>query len=237
MRCINNNSCAAGVSRAGNSERTMRGRLAIPIASRHLALRFVSFVCCALMAACSSTKNETTASHLIVVKATATGMVERVLVNEGTEVNAGAAILEIAVPAGASITNQNQARESAQSAVSRAERDARDAEAEVNRAAVEVQRVEPLVATGAAPQAQLDAARAQYQHAQERVERLRDSARQAISRAVTQEGSQSASAIAPAPTIVAVSAPAAGNLRVVSVHAGQSVTAGQPIATISTREP
>lgn len=214
----------------------MKGRLAISIASRRRALWLASFVCCALIAACSSAKNETAANHLIVVKATATGTVERVLVNEGTAVNAGATILEIAVPAGTAIANQNQARESAQSVLSRAERDARAAEAEVNRAAVEVQRVEPLVATGAAPQAQLDAARAQYQHAQERFEHLRDSAQQALSRAVTQEGSQAAPAIAPAPTIVAVSTPAAGNLRVVSVRAGQPVIAGQPIATISTRD-
>jgi len=193
------------------------------------------FVGCALFVACSSAMNENAPSHLIVVKATTTGTVERVLVNEGTDVNAGATILEIAVSAGTSTINQNQAREPAQSAVARTQRDARDAEEEVNRAAVEVQRVEPLVANGAAPQAQLDAARAQYQHAQERLERLRESAQQAQERAVTEQGSQSASAIRPAPTIVAVSAPAAGNLRVISVRAGQQVAAGQPIATISTR--
>jgi multidrug efflux pump subunit AcrA (membrane-fusion protein) len=197
----------------------------------------VSFACCALLAACSAAKNENAASHLIVIKATATGTVERVLVGEGTEVNAGATVLEIAVPAGASIANQSRGRESSQSAAGRAERDARDAEAEVNRAAVEVQRVEPLVAAGAAPQAQLDAARAQYQHAQERLERLRESAQQAQSHAVAEQGGQPAPAVAPAPTIVAVSTPAAGNLRVVSVRAGQPVTAGQPIATLSTREP
>ena len=213
----------------------MQARLSIQAVSRRKARWLVIFAGCVLFAACSSAKNENVASNLIVVKATTAGTVERVLVNEGTDVNAGATILEIAVPTGPSTTNQNQAREQAQSAINRTQRDVADAEAEVNRAAVEVQRVEPLVATGAAPPAQLDAARAQYQQAQERLQRVRESAQQAQARAVTEQGSEASPAIAPAKTIVAVSAPAAGNLRVISVRAGQHVAAGQPIATISTR--
>jgi multidrug efflux pump subunit AcrA (membrane-fusion protein) len=209
--------------------------LSIQAVSRCKAAWLVIFACCALFAACNSAKNENGASNLIVVKATTAGTVERVLVNEGTDVNAGATILEIAVPTGPSTTNQNQARTRAQSAVGQTQRDVAAAETEVNRAAVEVQRVEPLVATGAAPSAQLDAARAQYQQAQERLQRVRESAQQAQARAITEQGSEASPAIAPAETVVAVSAPAAGNLRVVSVRAGQHVTAGQPIATISTR--
>jgi multidrug efflux pump subunit AcrA (membrane-fusion protein) len=213
----------------------MRVRLSIPVVSRRKAAGLLIFVGCALFAACGPAKNENAANNLIVVKATTAGTVERVLVNEGTEVNAGATILEIAVPLNPSTTNQNQPGEQARSAISRTQRDVADAEAAANRAAVEVQRVEPLVATGAAPQAQLDAARAQYQQAQERLQRVRESAQQAQARAVVEQGSEAASAVAPAKTIVAVNTPAAGNLRVISVRAGQHVAAGQPIATISTR--
>lgn len=215
----------------------MPAPLSLQAASGRTATRrnaIALLVCAALLAGCHRAKPEGAATNLVVVKAMASGTVQRVLVNEGTDVQAGATILEIIVPAAASTANQNQAREQAQAAVSRAQRDLTDAETEVNRAAVEVQRVEPLVASGAAPQAQLDAARAQYQQAQERLQRVRDSAAEARSQAVAEQGREAGSRVAPAQTVVAVSAPAAGNLRVISVRAGQQVAAGQPIATIST---
>jgi multidrug resistance efflux pump len=188
-----------------------------------------------LMAGCHSSANQNAATDLVVVKATRSGVVERVLVNEGTNVNEGATLIEIAVPVESASTNQNSAEAQARVAISRTQRDISDAEAEVNRAAVEVQRVEPLVASGAAPQAQLDAARAQYQQAQERLQRVRESAAQAESRAVVAAGSNSP-AQPPAQTIVAVSAPTSGNVRVISVRAGQRVTAGQAVATVSTNQ-
>jgi len=195
---------------------------------------FISLVIFAvLMVGCHSSADKNTASDLVVVKATAAGTVQRVLVSEDANVNEGATLIEIAVPVESPTTNQNQAGEQARAAVSRTQRDISDAEAEVNRAAVEVQRVEPLVATGAAPQAQLDAARAQYQQAQERLQRVRESATQAQARAVVAAGSNTSTA-APALTIVNVSAPTSGNVRVISVRAGQRVTAGQAIATVST---
>jgi multidrug efflux pump subunit AcrA (membrane-fusion protein) len=186
-----------------------------------------------LMAGCHSSANKNAATDLVVVKATRSGTVQRVLVNEGTNVNEGATLIEIAVPVESPATNQNQAEEQARAAISRTQRDISDAEAEVNRAAVEVQRVEPLVAAGTAPQAQLDAARSQYQQAQERLQRVRESAAQAETRAVAAAGSNSP-AQPPAQLVVAVSAPASGNVRVISVRAGQRVTAGQAIATVST---
>ncbi|MFL6215411.1 MAG: hypothetical protein ACJ74J_16125 [Blastocatellia bacterium] len=196
-------------------------------------LSLVVFACVLIANGCHSSANKNAATDLIVVKATRSGTVQRVLVNEGTNVNEGATLIEIAVPVEPSSMNQNQAGEQARAAVSRTQRDISDAEAEVNRAAVEVQRVEPLVAAGAAPQAQLDAARSQYQQAQERLQRVRDSAAQAEARAVVAAGSN-ASAQPPAQTIVAVSAPASGNVRVISVRAGQRIIAGQAIATVST---
>jgi multidrug resistance efflux pump len=201
-----------------------------------VSARFISlviFICLLIASGCHSSANKHAATDLVVVKATQSGVVQRVLVNEGTNVNEGATLIEIAVPVEPSSTNQNQAEAQARAAISRTQHDISDAEAEVNRAAVEVQRVEPLVASGAAPQAQLDAARSQYQQAQERLQRVRESAAAARSRAVVAASSNSPAQPA-AQTIVAVSAPAAGNVRVISVRAGQRVTAGQAIATVST---
>jgi len=122
-------------------------------------LWFISLIGFAmLMAGCHSSANKNAAADLVVVKATRSGTVQRVLFNEGTNVNEGATLIEIAVPVEPSSTNQNQAEAQARAAISRTQHDISDAEAEVNRAAVEVQRVEPLVAAGTAPQAQLDAA-------------------------------------------------------------------------------
>ncbi len=214
--------------RHADTERSPCLRVSVP---RWLIVLIVS-ACLLIASGCHSSDNKNAATNLVVVKATRSGVVERVLVNEGTNVNEGATLIEIAVPVGPSATNQNQAEQQARAAISRTQRDISDAEAEVNRAAVEVQRVEPLVASGAAPQAQLDAARSQYQQAQERLQRVRESAAQAETRAVAAAGS---SAPAPPPAqIVAVSAPASGNVRVISVRAGQRVTAGQAIATVST---
>ena len=198
------------------------------------AAALAAFTCLVLTAGCHSSADKNTASDLVVVKATTSGTVRRVLVSEDANVQEGATLIEIAVPVAPSSVNQNQAGEQARAAVGRTQRDISDAEAEVNRAAIEVQRVEPLVAAGAAPQAQLDAARAQYQQAQERLQRVRDSAAQAQARAVAAAGGNT-SAAAPAQTVVAVNAPASGNVRVISVRAGQRVTAGQVIATVSTR--
>src|SRR5438128_11474882 len=143
--------------------------LCLPASAPLCLIALVVFACVLIASGCHSSANKNmAATDLIVVKATRSGTVQRVLVNEGTNINEGATLIEIAVPVEPSSMNQNQAGEQARAAVSRTQRDISDAEAEVNRAAVEVQRVEPLVASGAAPQAQLDAARSQYQQAQER---------------------------------------------------------------------
>lgn len=198
-----------------------------------LAITLLSLV---MNAACrSSNKNEAPAG-LVVVKATATGEVRRVLVSEGAAVNEGAAIIEIAVKVDAPAAEQDRAgeQERARAALDAAQREIAAAEAEVSRTSVEVQRVEQLVRAGAAPQAQLDAARAQYQQAQERVERVRDIARNAQTGVVSGQENRS-STITQGERIVGVTVPASGTVRVISARVGQRVTAGQAIATLSTQ--
>ena len=120
----------------------------------------------------------------------------------------------------------------ARAALSAARKDISEAEAEVNRAAVEAQRIEPLVQSGAAPQSQLDAARAQYQQAQERLDRLRQTARSAQNNVVISEG-RAAPGPAAAEEVVEVRVPVSGTVRVLRARAGQQVITGQPIATLS----
>jgi multidrug resistance efflux pump len=195
-------------------------------------------VCVSAGAACrrEAEQEGRTPSGLVVINAPATGEVRRVLVVEGADVSEGATVVEIAVaeaPAGRGRAEDPVER--ARTAVRGARGDVAAAEAEVARASVEVQRVEPLVAAGAAPQAQLDAARAQFQQAQERLTRLRETARSAQDYFVAQEGGALAPA-APGPPperLVPVRVPAAGEVRAISVRPGQRVTTGQPLATVS----
>ena len=173
---------------------------------------------------------------LVVVNAPAAGEVRRVLVGEGALVSEGAAVVEIAVAEGrpGPARGEDPAAR-ARSAVRGARGEVAAAEAEVGRASVEAQRVESLVAAGAAPRAQLDAARAQYQQAQERLERLREAAQSAQDNFVAQEGSarRGAGDGGPPERIVAARATSAGEVRAVSVRPGQRVSAGQPLATVA----
>lgn len=175
------------------------------------------------------------ASKLVVVKAPVTGEVRRVLASEGATVSEGAILVEISVSSSAQGARDNigedQAR--ARAALGTAQKQIAEAEAEVNRAAVETQRIEPLVRSGAAPQSQLDAARGQYQQAQERLDRLRESARSAQSNVVRAEGRRLAPEAMAAESIVEVRVPEAGTIRVLRARAGQQIIAGQPIATLS----
>lgn len=188
-------------------------------------------------AACRSSKTGTddgTPPGLIVINAPVTGEVRRVLVSEGVTVTEGTPILEIAVREGGATPNMADPRAQALESLRVASSEVTAAEDEVERASVEVQRVEPLVASGAAPQAHLDAARAQYQQAQERLQTLRSKQQSARDNLVAQQGTDRPSARrAPSERIVPVRVPAAGNVRAISVRPGQQVTEGQPLATIS----
>jgi membrane fusion protein (multidrug efflux system) len=109
------------------------------------------------------------------------------------------------------------------------------ARAEAVRAEVEVQRLTPLVASGDAPQAQLDGARAEYERAQRRLQEAQGAAQNAQSGLVAarrQPQNATATTAAPAERIVSAAATSAGTVSVVSARVGDRVTAGQPLATL-----
>jgi multidrug resistance efflux pump len=187
--------------------------------------------------ACRSSGSGGKPAGLVVVNATATGVVRRVLASEGAAVNENAVLLEIAAQPQTPAAQQPQADDSqarAQATSAIAQREIQTGEAELQRAAVEVQRLQPLVASGSASQAQLDAARAQYQQAQEKLQRAKDAAQSAQRNLIAQQGrAQSQPPPKPTEQIIAVHVPSSGIVRVISVRAGQQVTAGQPVATIA----
>ena len=187
--------------------------------------------------ACRSSDSGDRPRGLVVVNATATGVVRRVLASEGAAVNENAVILEIVAQPETPAAQQPQADDSqarAQAANAAAQRAIQANEAEVQRAAVEVQRVTPLVASGSASQAELDAARAQYQQAQEKLQRAKDAAQSAQRNLIVQQGrAQAPPPPKPSEQIISVRVPSSGVVKVISVRAGQRVTEGQPIATIA----
>jgi multidrug resistance efflux pump len=178
------------------------------------------------------------ARGVIIVNAPATGEVRRVLVSEGAPVNEGAPIVEIAVrvEAPAAPTPQAedpQARAASASQAARMEVEA--ARAEVVRREVEVQRLTPLVASGDAPQAQLDGARAEFERAQRRLQQAQSSSESAQSSIATARGqlqTPQSPAQAFSEQIVTARASSAGTLSVINARVGERVTTGQPLATI-----
>lgn len=197
-------------------------------------------VLCFAFAACGGYRrgqtNET-ASNLVVLNAPANGTVRRVLVGEGVAVERGAPVIEISVEtAGATPVNNNSS--STRARTGDAPATIESLQREVERAAVEVARMESLVAANAAPPAQLDAARAVYQQAQERLQQARDG-RAAMDRTIAQRENSTASVNANSPAreeIVYVRATTGGTVRVISIRAGQRVVVGQPLVTILTDE-
>src|SRR5262245_34911093 len=116
-------------------------KLKPPISIAFLAL----FILTALATACRSSGNGEKSGGLIVVNATATGTVRRVLVGEGAAVGENAVIIEIAEQTAAPASSQAETDTArAQAASATAQRDIQATEAEVQRAAVEVQRVQSL---------------------------------------------------------------------------------------------
>jgi multidrug resistance efflux pump len=183
------------------------------------------------------------AAGIIVVNAPAAGVVRRVLAGEGAHVLEDAPVVEIAVSiegagaARAQATEDPQARAARGVTAAQTEIDA--ARAEVVRTEVEVQRLTPLVASGAATQGELDGARAQYDRAQQRFRRAQDAAQGAQSGliaarqpAFNSQGATATVAATPAERIVAAQASSAGTVSVMSVRVGDRVTAGQPLATL-----
>jgi multidrug resistance efflux pump len=182
------------------------------------------------------------AAGIIVVNAPAAGVVRRVLAGEGAHVLEGAPVIEIAVSVEGAGAARAQPTEDPQTRAARgvtaSQSEVEAARAEVVRTEVEVQRLTPLVASGAATQGELDGARAQYDRAQQRFRRAQDAAQGAQSGLIAARqpaiNSQGAATVAatPAERIVAAQASSAGTVSVMSVRVGDRVTAGQPLATL-----
>ena len=172
---------------------------------------------------------------LVVVNAPVAGKVLRVLVSEGTNVPEKAALIEIAVVSNVAGSAANENRRLPQNTPN-AQTEIKSAEEDLQRASIELQRIEPLVTSGSAPQAHLDAARAQYQQAQERIDRLSRQPQNAPQSITAQKENAAEASSSSKENIVAVPAPASGNVRVISVRSGQFVKAGETIATISTEQ-
>jgi multidrug resistance efflux pump len=182
---------------------------------------------------------------VIVINAPAAGQVRRVLVSEGAQVNEGTPIVEIAVERQAPATTPSPG----ESADARAARNIKASEAaieaaraEVVRHEAEVLRLTPLVASGQAPQAQLDAERSLYEQAQRRLQQAQDASKQAQSdllRARQPGASQSNAAQSSIPRVETVLArtTSTGTVAVISARVGDRVTSGQPLATIRTGSP
>jgi multidrug efflux pump subunit AcrA (membrane-fusion protein) len=196
--------------------------------------------------ACQSADNNsgTQSRGIIVVNAPAAGVVRRVLVREGVAVSEGAPIVEIAVLDETPTTTPTPG----ESAASRAGRNFKAADAEIEAARAEavrhdaeVQRLTPLVASGEAPQSQLDGERALYERAQQRVQQAQDAKQRAENelRAARSPGQnqESASAITPPrERIIPAIASSAGTVSVINARVGDRVTAGQPLATLRANE-
>ena len=191
----------------------------------------------------SQTSDANQSYGVVVVNAPAAGVVRRVLVNEGTQVNADTPIVEIVVqeqtPAAAAVAPSPGESAEAQAArrvrASGAEIDA--ARAEVVRHEAEVSRLTPLVASGEASQAQLDGERALYEQAQQRLQKAQEAEKQAQTSllAARQPGAIAAQQqSAPREQIAIARATSAGTVSVVSVRAGDRVASGQPLATLRT---
>ena len=188
------------------------------------------------LAAASCGGTHDTDAGVIVVNAPTAGVVRRVLVREGAAVNEGEALVEIAVlaegqPAAAvAPTEDPQAR--AARGVTAAQTEVEAARAEVVRTEVEVGRLTPLVAAGQATQGELDGARAQYEHAQQRLRQAQDAARSAQTGLVVARQQPAHTAATPAEQIVAARATANGTVSAISARVGDRVTLGQPLATL-----
>lgn len=186
--------------------------------------------------ACRKTDEVSGANNLVVINAPVAGQVRRVLVREGTFVGNGTAIIEIAVRTPAAGTQGSQADQQRQSraAVETNLKEVAEAEADVQRALVEVQRAEQSVASGFGSQAEVDAARARFLLAQQRLDGLREKAQTARDNLTFQRGRGSSNSEAPREEIVTVRVAASGTVRAISSRVGQQVAQGQPLATLST---
>jgi multidrug resistance efflux pump len=213
-------------------------------AALYYGIALVALVALAASVGCkSSGDSESGRGGIVVVNAPAAGEVRRVLVREGMVVGAGTPVVEIAVrtetQASAPLKPEEDPVARAGRSIGAAQARIEAARAEAVRAEVEVQRLTPLVATGDAPQAQLDGARADYERAQRRLQEAQSAAQDAqaglvVARQQPPRDSAAAQRVATPPLekIVTAEATSAGTVSVVSARVGDRVTQGQPLATL-----
>ncbi len=195
-------------------------------------------------AACQSRigNDEGTARNIVIVNAPVAGEVRRILAREGMSVSEGTPIVEISVRTETqSAPSQSQAEDPqarAARSVQSSQREIEAARAEVVRHEVEVQRLTTLVASGGAPQAQLDAERAEYERAQSRLQSAQAASQNAQSGFVAarqqQQQNLNQATAKPSERIVTANASSAGTISVISAQVGAQVAAGQPLATLRT---
>ncbi|MGI8655144.1 MAG: hypothetical protein ACR2LC_07995 [Pyrinomonadaceae bacterium] len=201
---------------------------------------------CAACRSSNTNSPDAASQDLVIVNAPAAGEVRRVLVSEGATISDGAVIAEIAArqetPNANAQAQNNDPQAQARSAAQAMQTQITAARAAAERASIEAERMSALVASGAAPQPQLDAARAEYQRAQEQLQRaqsgtLNNTVAPLISQANNANNASGAqsSTTATREQIIAARATVAGTISVIAVRAGQQVTAGQPLATIRTK--
>lgn len=174
---------------------------------------------------------------IIVVKAPAAGVVKRILASEGIHINQGSPLIEIELPSqmGAALPSAGQAESQAVRGYQAADAEIESARAEAVRHGAEVERLTPLVASGEAPQGQLDGERALSEGAQRRLQQAQEAKRRAEARllAARQPGlNKSRGQQASPPQVVSAVASSAGTVAVINVRVGEKIVMGQPLATI-----
>ena len=206
------------------------------------SIRFIPvFVIVAVVfgVACSSETNEIneTPAKLIVVSSPTDGVISKVLVSEGATVGKDAGIVEIEVLSEIQNTpTTDNPTNPVATEFRNVEAQIKVAEEDVKRTSIEVERVQPLVASNSVPQAQLDAARADFQNAQKRLQDLKEKENSLRTKNIIAQSNQGKSS--PPDTtakhkFITVRVPAAGILKVINARVGQKVRSGQPLATIS----
>lgn len=205
---------------------------------KNLIKIFPVFLVCVIVfgASCRSDETSDTPADLFIVKSPADGIIKRVLVSEGAAVGKDAGIVEIEIENELQSAPVDEKNKPGGVNLQAIETEIRNAENEVERTSVEVERVRSLAASNSVPQAQLDAARADFQKAQERLQNLREKKKNQETALLIERsrGETVKSENMSDNKTVVVRTSEAGTLKVLNARVGQRVKTGQPLATVST---
>lgn len=197
-----------------------------------LKIFITTLLCIASLVACQSNErasDNSAPTNLVIVNSPVTGTVRRVFARERMTIEKDEPLFEITVDVAPSLSPSSASAADSHAELERARQISQQRATQVQdakeRAAVEVARVESLVSSGLAPQSQLDAARAEYQRAQQQS--------QNAPVAITPLATPTPAAPQTTQQTVTVRATQAGSLRVISVRAGDRVSVNQSVATIA----